>query len=171
MTSIEPEFRPNIEDILEELKLLTSFKKLKKDINKFENLNEFQMEMIENDNFRQFLKEYLRTEYSTENILFFEDVKIFSKMSTDQERFLKAEEICQSYIYETSPLEINVSGKFKNFLFNELEDSKISGEIDVTLFDEMTKHVSDTIMLDTFPRFEKSKLFGEFKDWSQKYEI
>ena len=63
---------------------------------------------------------YHRTEYAIEPLLFFEDVQVFQKLETDQEKLIKAKEICQSYLYSSSILEVNCSGKLKK----EIERSR-----------------------------------------------
>jgi len=106
---------------------------------------------------------YHRTEYAIEPLLFFEDVQVFQKLETDQEKLIKAKEICQSYLYSSSILEVNCSGKLKKEIGQELREAEESGGIYLEIFDEISKHVSDTVIVDTLMRFEKSTIGIELK--------
>jgi hypothetical protein len=167
MVDPSPDDRPSIDDVLNELKgISNTFKRMKSfEVDKFNSLNELQRSILQDNEYRKYFKSHLRSEFSVESVLFFEDVQIFSKIESDQERFSKAEEICHSYLYETSPLEINVSGNLKNNFSSILAESKLIGEIEETIFDEICKHVSDTILLDAFPRFERSEICQALHSW------
>jgi hypothetical protein len=167
MIDPSPEDRPSIDDVINVLNgISNTFKRMESlKVDKFKSLNQIQRSILQDDDYRKYFKSHLRTEFSVESVLFFEDVQIFSKIESDQERFSKAEEICQSYLYETSPLEINVGGDLKINLSTILKESKLLGEIDETIFDEICKHVSDTILLDAFPRFERSEIYQELEKW------
>eukprot|EP01080_Neovahlkampfia_damariscottae_P003305 gene3305-5746_t len=91
--------------------------------------------------YRRFFKEFVRTEFSTETVLFFEDVELFQNFSTDQERLLKTKEIFQSYLSSSSPLEINVSGRLKKKLEEEIQEANETGDITFDIFDEIQKHM------------------------------
>ena len=84
------------------------------------------------------------------------------------ERFLIADQICQIYLFETSPLEINVSSTLKKNLSKQLSNSKLNGEIDEFIFDEITKNVTETILVDSFPRFERSEINFELQNYLSK---
>jgi hypothetical protein len=167
MIDPSPEDRPSIDDVINVLNgISNTFKRMESlKVDKFKSLNQIQRSILQDDDYRKYFKSHLRTEFSVESVLFFEDVQIFSKIESDQERFSKAEEICQSYLYETSPLEINVGGDLKINLSTILKESKLLGEIDETIFDEICKHVSDTILLDAFPRFERSEIYLALEKW------
>jgi serine/threonine protein kinase len=164
MIDENPNKRPKIEDLL---KLLSGiYRELKKGTirassNKFGSLNDVQKILVAHDNYRQYFKEYLRTEFSSETLLFFEDVKSFQNLSTDQERIIKANEICQSYLKVTSELEINVSGILKRNVTQEIKNAEETGKLDIDVFDDMAKHVCDTILLDSTFRFEQSAIREE----------
>ena len=161
MITFDPRFRPKLGDIRHQFKVMGS---AKEKLDKYSSLNDLQAIILKNDNYRQYFKEFLRTEYAVETLLFYEDQKIFSKLTSDQEKFWKVEEMCETYLYDTSPLEINIGGPSKVKFFKELEEAKICGEIEDTIFDEIVKHIIDTIMLDSFPRFERSEINQELEN-------
>eukprot|EP01080_Neovahlkampfia_damariscottae_P011365 gene11365-4533_t len=163
MIDSNPDSRPDVDELLEKLSTIKILLRTisKKKSSKFEGLDDQLKNLIKNDNQRPYLKEFLRTEFAVETILFLEDCKRFRQVHTDQERFDKAEEMCQSYIHDNSPLEINLSAGTKLCFFNDFEDAKHTGMINSFLFDDMEEHVIDTIMVDSLPRFEKSAIGKE----------
>ena len=166
MIDENPYKRPKIDDILKELTFI--YREIRRGTvrklsNKYGSLTEIQKIVLTNEDYRQYFKEYLRTEYASETLLFFEDVKQFQNLSSDQERLMKANEICQSYLKITSDLEINVSGHLKKNFSQDLKEANEVGKISLDIFNELAKHVSDTILLDSFNRFEQSKIRNELK--------
>eukprot|EP01080_Neovahlkampfia_damariscottae_P003468 gene3468-6117_t len=167
MIDSNPKSRPDIESILYQIQKLKRFKSLgsKKVSNRFINMSEIQKYIISNSEYRQYFKAFLRQELSIEALLFFEDVEIFSQLKTSQDRFLKAEEICLSYLEETSELEINVGGRLKRNLAKQIKNAKQSGEIRIDIFDEMAQSVSSMILVDTFSRFQESQIAMELRNY------
>jgi hypothetical protein len=156
MIDENPKDRPSLKDMRDELKQIQKNlrrNRRKKITNRYGNLNENQKMLIRNDIYRPFVKEFLRYEFCVETLLFFEDVQIFQKLQSDQERLLKATEIFHSYLTESSPLEINVSGKLKKELDDVLLECRQSGDIELEIFDNCANHVSDTVLIDSFVRF------------------
>eukprot|EP01080_Neovahlkampfia_damariscottae_P003208 gene3208-5524_t len=155
--------RPSIKDILQKLESLQtdSNGSLKKRTSRFDSMDEQQISVLKNDKKRRFLKEFMRKELSIETILFFEDVQIFNDLNTEQERFFRAEEIFLSYFSNSSFLELNVSEKLKKLLNKNWRECKQTGKMDIYLFDEIGKHLSNIILNDTFRRFKDSEMFEE----------
>ena len=50
--------------------------------------------------------QFLKQEYSEENLLFINDVKEYKSLLTKEERKLKAEEMCMKYIKQDASLEV-----------------------------------------------------------------
>eukprot|EP01080_Neovahlkampfia_damariscottae_P003289 gene3289-5730_t len=144
MIDQEAKDRPVIEDIIRELKEIQRLLRKQKKrglTNKFGSLDSNQKILITNTSFRPYVKEFLRFESSVESILFFEDVEVFQNLSTDQERLIKANEIYSNYLVKSSKLEINISGKQKKSLDDELLEARESGNIDLDIFDDIARHV------------------------------
>jgi hypothetical protein len=167
----DPKLRPDPVNLLYQFQKLNRFKKLIKDntTSRFDFMDGVQQNIIQNLEYRQFFKDHLRKEMSIEALLFFEDVQIFTELKSSQSRFMKAEEICLSYLEETSSLEINVSGKLKRNLAQEIKKSKESGEISINIFDEMALSVSQMILVDTFSRFQNSAIGMELKNYIKNH--
>ena len=170
MIDSRPDHRKDVDVLLEDLgKMRSNLNKFsmirrRKKTNKFEKLEKAQIKILESEDLRDYFKAYLRTEYAIEPLLFYEDVQIFQQLPLDQERFFKAQEICQTYLRSTSDLEINVSGKLKKLLSEELKRSKDTDVVGIEIFDEMVKHICDTLLIDTFPRFHLSKIYIELQE-------
>jgi hypothetical protein len=163
-----PDHRTQVSDSLAEIQKIMIKLMSRQQISRsqrFGSLNQNQIFVLQDDICRCFLKEYLRTEVATECILFFEDVQIFSKLASDKERFAKAEEIFQSYLLPTSPLEINISGKLQKNFSQEFIESKQEGNISSEIFEDILKHVTDTVILDSFPRFQNSRIRKDLENY------
>eukprot|EP01080_Neovahlkampfia_damariscottae_P006543 gene6543-10549_t len=170
MIDKNPKNRPLISDIISELReiqkpLKTKFSLNWKLQNKFSTLSEYQKIVVQHETFRQFLKAFLRHEWAAEAILFYEDVQIFRNLKSDKERLLKAEEICSSYLSSTSALEINISGKYRQNISAELQESKKTGDINSKIFEEIAQHVTATVMLDSINRFEKDVICQDLNNY------
>eukprot|EP01080_Neovahlkampfia_damariscottae_P009077 gene9077-1172_t len=159
MVDPNPESRLNVNELLEKINRL----KLNFDQNPkqrrgsiLEDVHYHWKILIRDDTQRPYLKEFLRTEYSVETILFLEDCYCYKRLLTEQERFDKADEMCQSYIHEKSTLEVNISAGIKKLFFKNFEEAKHSGVINQNLFDCIENHIFDTMTVDSLPRFEKS---------------
>jgi hypothetical protein len=88
-------------------------------------------------------------------------------LKTDEEKFLKADEICSSYLSAASSLEINISGKYRQNLSDELQESKKTGDLDSSIFESIAQHVTATVMLDSIQRFEFHGICQELNKYMQ----
>jgi len=172
MIDRNPKNRPLILDIINELTeiqkpLKTKFSLNWKLQNKFGTLSEYQKIIVQHDTFRQFLKSFLRSEFAVETILFYEDVLIFKNLKSDKERLIKADEITSSFLSATSALEINISGKYRQNITAELQESKKTGDIHAEIFESIAQHVTATVMLDSINRFEKDRICQELNNYMQ----
>ena len=168
MIDPNPTHRPDSSEILKDLqklmiKLISRCQIARSQ--RYQSLSQNQIIVLQDDVCRCFFKEYLRTELATECILFFEDVQIFTKLESDKERLSKAEEIFQSYLLPTSPLEINISGKLQKAFSQEFIEAKQTGDIKIDIFEDVLKHVTDTVILDSFPRFHASKMKDDLDNY------
>eukprot|EP01080_Neovahlkampfia_damariscottae_P003325 gene3325-5764_t len=163
MIQPDPKNRPTVSELLNSVHGIKEKKKnskLQKPIKKtrFDGLTKNQKQLIQNDTYRQYFKEYLRTEMSVESILFFEDVQLFNEFRTCQERIIKANEIIQAYLTDESELEVNVSGKLRRTLEIQVEDAEESGELGTDIWDDIAIHIIETTLLNSYQRFENSPM-------------
>jgi protein tyrosine/serine phosphatase len=96
-----------------------------------------------------------------ESLLFFEDILLFNSLRTSQEKILKAREIIDAYLKETSELEVNVNSKFRKALELQIDEYEDSGEINSDLFSDIANEIVESILLNSYSRFESSKIAQE----------
>jgi hypothetical protein len=71
---------------------------------------------------KEIFKRYSRSEWSLENILFFEDVERYKECPTFKLAKRRAAEILKNYILQGSPLEVNISGEIRKTLIKKLNN-------------------------------------------------
>ena len=158
--------RPSVSDLLNSVGIIKEKKKnskLTKQIKKtrFDGLSNNQKQLIQNDVYRQYFKEFLRTELAVESILFFEDIQLFNNLRTYQERIMKANEIIQAYLTDGSELEVNVSGRLRKLLEIQMEEAEETGEIGVEVWDDIAINIIENVLLNSYQRFESSNISKE----------
>jgi hypothetical protein len=171
MIEPNPKHRPELKDLIKEFNLI--YQKVSKELPRKESIRDIELDserkqLLGDEIQRRYLKGFTRSEYTVECILFYEDVLLFSKLTTNQERYAKAIEICDSYLYSTSELEINVSGTLKSKLSLEIEQSKLDGIIDEQIFDEIQSNVIQTLMIGGYNRFVLGRLGMEWKEYRER---
>eukprot|EP01080_Neovahlkampfia_damariscottae_P010982 gene10982-3688_t len=114
---------------------------------------------------REYFKEFLRHECSIENILFYEDVQIFKSIQNSKTKLSKAREMFKTYLNSDSNLEININGKIKKKFINDYAQSTMNQFISNEIFDDILSQVINVAFVDSFPRFERSSIF---QDWKNK---
>eukprot|EP01080_Neovahlkampfia_damariscottae_P005612 gene5612-9429_t len=171
MIEINPNNRPNLKELIDQFTLI--YQKLTKDNLRKESmslaeLNGPKKALIKEELQRRYLKAWTRSEYTTETVLFYEDVMLFSKMESNQERLGKAMEIYDSYFHEHSDLEINISGDARRKIAMEIEQSKLNGFVDDEIFHEAQNHVVQTLFINGFIRFTLCAIGLEWKEYREK---
>jgi hypothetical protein len=171
MIEPNPKHRPELKEIIKEFNLI--YQKISKELPRKESIREVDLDserkqLLSDEIQRRYLKAFTRSEFTVECILFYEDVLLFSKLNTNQERYAKAIEICDSYLYSSSELEINVSGVLKSKLSLEIEQSKLDGIIDEQIFDEIQSNVMQTLMIGGYNRFALGRLGLEWKEYRER---
>lgn len=136
------------------------------------------------NNFDIFMK-FLRTEFSSENLLFWKSVNMFESYSKNDTFSLgiinntgeyKVESrktidknviftfIMEKYIISNSYLQINISDKNRQFLENNFKMLQ-SGEIqniDLNIFKDVKHEVYKLMENDSFPRFITSRIYNDY---------
>ena len=163
--------RPTLQELINQFTLI--YQKIAKENPRKESMSLVELDgpqrtLIKDDYQRRYLKAFARSEYTAETVLFYEDARIFSKLETHQERYSKAMEIFESYLYSSSELEINLSSDLKKKIAFEIEQSKIDGFIDDTIFDEVQNHVVQTLFIGGFVRFSLGAIGLEWKEFREK---
>jgi hypothetical protein len=113
-------------------------------------------DIYKDQNFKYF-KMFLASEYSVENALFLESVKIFKSLKSKSKKNLFAKELVSEYFEDNSLKELNVPENLKIQIPFNVRIGKINDE----LFDEVVKDLESGMIHDSFSRFKKSTYFNE----------
>jgi hypothetical protein len=112
----------------------------------------------------QYFKMFLASEYSVENALFLESVKIFKSLKSKSKKDLFAKKLVTEYFEDNSLKELNVPEKLKVQIPFNVRIGKITNE----LFDDVVQDLEQGIIHDSFSRFKKSTYFNEMIENSLK---
>eukprot|EP01080_Neovahlkampfia_damariscottae_P003310 gene3310-5751_t len=119
------------------------------------------LDVLENDKFRIYFKQFAESEYSKENVLFWEDAQEFKKIEDLAERMGEAHRIFKSYLTIDSEYEINVSSKLESSVKENLFLNLLNDECPNDLFDSIIFELEMTNLNDTFSRFKFTTLYHE----------
>ncbi|XP_051569165.1 regulator of G-protein signaling 4-like [Myxocyprinus asiaticus] len=110
--------------------------------------------LIKNDIGRKAFAAFLQSEYSQENIEFWEACEDFKQTSVDKMN-LKARKIFEQYVEADSPKEVNLDSATRENTRKNLESC------DASCFDEAQSKIFTLMEKDSYRRFLKSKWFLE----------
>jgi hypothetical protein len=114
-------------------------------------------------------KEYSKKEWSSENVLFFEDVLRYQQIKKFKLAQKHALHIKDSYIEIGSPFEVNLSGDTRKLTKTKVEELQTS-DLDsnyLNIFEEAMKETKRN-MNDTFGRIRQTQ---EFREWKSKSNV
>jgi hypothetical protein len=112
---------------------------------------------------RKLFLEYAKTEYSDENIRFWEDVQIFKSLEDLEAKLDKMEEINEKYLTVGSTFEINSTSDLLNDVKTKVFECLKENSANQELFDELLKDIIGGILNDTFSRFRFHESYLNFK--------
>jgi hypothetical protein len=114
-------------------------------------------------------KEYSKKEWSSENVLFFEDVMKYKQIKKFKLAQKHALHIKDSYIEIGSPFEVNLSGDARKLTKTKVEElqTRDSDSNFSNIFEEAMKETKRN-MKDTFGRIRQT---SEFKEWKEKSNV
>jgi hypothetical protein len=137
-------------------------------IEESEKSNQLVDKVLQSDLGRFYFKGFATSEFSVENIMFYEEVMNFKNMkkakSYDVENQIqRAEEMIETYLKPSSIMQLNTTDEFLQNVSNSFEVIK-KGNVDEIdkLFDEV---LGDTkvVLSDTYSRFVFSRYFSEYQ--------
>ncbi|MEE6496283.1 hypothetical protein FKM82_002283 [Ascaphus truei] len=106
-------------------------------------------------------RDFLKSEYSEENIEFWLACEDFKRTKTFDELRSKAEIIHQEFIQPNASKQVNIDFSARNVVTKELLDPT------PTVFDEAQKMIYILMERDSYPRFLKSDIFLNFAERHQ----
>eukprot|EP00762_Andalucia_godoyi_P001897 ANDGO_06069.mRNA.1 Regulator of G-protein signaling loco len=105
---------------------------------------------------------FLSLEFSVENLLFWQECQIFVDAPSAQ----LAKDICDRYLRQHSPVEVNVPGEDRKAVITEVD----SWDIDKTMSEEnrytfvkLQRHTFQVMRFDSYPRFREHKLYQKYR--------
>ncbi|XP_043098778.1 regulator of G-protein signaling 4 [Puntigrus tetrazona] len=110
--------------------------------------------LIKNEDGRKAFTSFLQSEYSQENIEFWEACEDFKQTSVEKIN-VKARKIFEQYVDADSPREVNLDSATRELTRKNLE------RCDVSCFEEAQSKIFTLMEKDSYRRFLKSKLFLE----------
>ena len=105
----------------------------------------------------QYFKMFLISEYSIENALFIESVKIYQNLIEKEEKRKQAKLIYEEYFEEDSFKELNISEKLKIQISLNIKIGKLKDN----LFDDVVSELKSGLLQDSYTRFIRTNYFDE----------
>ncbi|KAJ3452457.1 electron carrier/ protein disulfide oxidoreductase [Anaeramoeba flamelloides] len=103
-----------------------------------------------------YFKEFLSSQFCQENIMFFEEVKIFKQFQGSQKQLIKsAKKIYQTYIIPGSIFEINIISEMRNDIIKNFDEKNYSR----TLFNKAQNVVLNHMEFNSWKPFQQSILY------------
>jgi serine/threonine protein kinase len=171
MIDPEPECRPTCLEVLQQIQILKkklivrpSYKiKDSSAKNITEGWSQEQISFIFDILYRQVIKDFLRSEFCVESMIFLEDVLAFKDLKGSA-KIEKAHEIFLTFLSaRKSPLQVNVNTQvIKTISTNMKEQVAKNGSLEDDIFDEALTHVLNTMISDKYPTFDKTRIYKRF---------
>ncbi|XP_062848900.1 regulator of G-protein signaling 21 [Trichomycterus rosablanca] len=98
-------------------------------------------------------KAFLKSEYSDENILFWEACEEYKKISCRTEMTCEANRIYSEYVQTEAPRQINIDCKTRANITDKISEPNLES------FDMAQTHVYRLMARDSYPRFLKSEFY------------
>jgi hypothetical protein len=157
-------------DFKEKVSIITNSLEMEHDSNK-KNTKEVE-KIIQSDLGRFYFKAFATSEYSIENISFYEQVLLFKEMKNSKSYELSAqiekiEEMFETFLKPSSIMQLNTTEKNISVAKKNLEEIKNGKEEDIDkIFDEILVDVM-AVLEDTYSRFRFSRYKTEFEKAQQ----
>ena len=108
-------------------------------------------------------REFLKKEYSQENILFYEACEDLSQLTDEQAIFDKARTIYDDFVSTWSPREVSLD----SVLRDEIQERMINPDKD--MYKNAKEHIYNLMMRDSYPRFKTSDIYKTALEESRGY--
>lgn len=120
------------------------------------------IEKLENLHFRNAFHDFLALQFCQENILFYEVVMDWRRMShSDASRVSSARSIHENYILESGLCQINISGPVREKV--SIAISKADSELPEDIFDEALAQVLNMMHSNSYYQFKSHRLYQNVK--------
>lgn len=102
--------------------------------------------------------EFLRSEYSEENLLFYLDCEAFKDLPPESDRTAEAKRIYREFVAVGAPRQINIDCVTRAQVGENLSDPGPD------CFERAQRNVHSLMQNDSYPRFLKSQLYQALRD-------
>eukprot|EP01080_Neovahlkampfia_damariscottae_P003311 gene3311-5752_t len=126
----------------------------KKDLRTTKTVSLSMLDILQDEQKRKVFKKFSKSEYSSENIEFWERVQEFKKIKDKNERLDEAEMIYYHFLTPESDDEINVSSKLLKRVKIELFEALETNECPIEIFDAIVFELEFGALSDTLTRFK-----------------
>jgi len=113
---------------------------------------------------RELFKKYLMSEFSVENILFYEEVDVFKGTADTSLIPQKAKDIIATYILEDAERQVNISDKIKKEIDSRITSSAYTSD----MFDNAQEGIIELMYLNSFYRFTQT---GPYKSYMAQKNV
>jgi len=103
-----------------------------------------------------YFQQFLKSEFSIENLLFYNAVQLFKK-SEPETLHIHALYIYECFIKQDAINELNISAVLRKSTYDNIYNKKV----DITVFDDVIKAVKRQMETDSFVRFRRSKNYQQ----------
>lgn len=112
-----------------------------------------------------FLKQYCVREWSTENILFLEQVREFKKLKNQEDKLKYSNIIYDTFLSNNASLELNTNKRKKDEVLERIKKSNNDSMVQISseIFNDVEGDIHE-LMIDTWTRFVESDLFPKMRD-------
>jgi len=104
--------------------------------------------------FKHFAK-FLQTEFSIENLNFYEASRKYAKISSDADRRIAGTEIYNKYVDQNAPEQVNIPSDMREPITISVKKQEFPAD----LFDSALKEITKLMAKDSFRRFKNDNLF------------
>ncbi|KAJ6233369.1 double hit [Anaeramoeba flamelloides] len=126
-----------------------SDKKSKETINQKESIYPKFLEIINNKSKRIYFVKFCESDYSIENIMFYQASKAYKNSNSKKKRKKLIQKIYKQFISPTAPLQINISSKVSKEIIKEIDN----GSVDADLLNAPCKEIMELMYTNTYPLF------------------
>ncbi|XP_055059922.1 regulator of G-protein signaling 21 isoform X1 [Misgurnus anguillicaudatus] len=98
-------------------------------------------------------QEFLKSEYSEENILFWLACEEYKKITSVPEMISMANQIYTEFVQTDSPRQVNIDSGTRSNITNNISEPNLNS------FDAAQKHIFSLMSRDCYPRFLKSDIY------------
>lgn len=114
---------------------------------------------LSNKDAKEIFKQFLVREFSVENLMFYTEVQYFKKADAEEVKET-ADQIFTTYVTVGAPFEINIPNDIRNVVGTNVQKNPIP----LDAFFEAEKAVYNSMEKESFPRFQKNKLYQNWKN-------